>query len=259
MHFYSQDGSPRHFVAMSTRNGTRPTRITDVVKAAKNGEVWLPSVSTVLGILDKPALKGWLVNQHLEAAWTLIDNVDARLMELDEFKRSVREVAEQNMAKAPDAGTDIHDQLERWFQGDDNVKRPDICRSVQQLVYDKTGCHADDFVCERRFTDTEHGFGGTVDLSCEGVIVDFKSKQHADKFKPGKMAYPDHARQLAAYGKGVGATPQGDIYANLFICLETGELDWHHWSEPDIERGWDTFSDALSIYHREIYNPFDYM
>ena len=72
MHFYHADGSPRHFVEMTSRPGElRPTRITDVRKAAKAGEPWFPSVSTVLNILDKPALKNWLVDQHIDAAFDI--------------------------------------------------------------------------------------------------------------------------------------------------------------------------------------------
>ena len=60
-HYYEKLPSgeviPRHYVKMSKNpSKLRPTRITDVRKAAKEGNVWVPSVTTVQDILAKPAL-----------------------------------------------------------------------------------------------------------------------------------------------------------------------------------------------------------
>lgn len=261
MHFYSEDGSPRHFVPMAKDpKQTRPTRITDVRKAANAGDPWFPSVSTVLNVLDKPALKQWLVDQNLRAAFYMPFDDPAFLGSFEEYKREVKRRAELEMAKAPDAGTDIHDQLERWAGGDTDVERPDICEAVESLILDKTGVRLSEFACERRFVDRHHGYAGTIDLSHEsGIKIDYKSKQLAAKFKPGKMAYPDHARQLAAYAEGDGGLLDGTLCANIFICLETGELDWHPWGGEELERGLATYLDALAVYHREVYNPLEYL
>ena len=258
-HFYHADGSPRHFIEMTSRPGElRPTRITDVRKAAKAGEPWFPSVSTVLNILDKPALKNWLVDQHLRQAWLISDM--GWEGDFNAFRSEVRRLAELEMAKAPDAGTDIHDQLERWAGGDKDVERPDICDGVGTMIYDKTGVRLPEFSREQRFVHKAKGYAGTIDLFHEsGIVIDYKSKRESAKFKPGKMGYPDHARQLAAYGEGKGCSPDDTIYANIFVCLETGELDWHHWSVSDIEGELENFFDCLKIYHRSIYNPLDYL
>jgi len=65
MHFYTQTGEPRHFVEMKTRPGeVRPTRTTDAKK-----EGWVPSVTTILDVLGKPALIDWKIDQHLKQAY----------------------------------------------------------------------------------------------------------------------------------------------------------------------------------------------
>ena len=66
------------------------------------------------------------------------------------------------------------------------------------------------------------------------------------------MAYPDHARQLAAYRVGL-KMPDAHC-ANAFVCLETGEIDFHVHPEADLQRGWETFLDCLSIWKRENFN-----
>ena len=74
-HFYCKsDGvvSTKHEVEMTTKPGEyRPTRITDFRKWRKAGDNVVPSVTTILNVLDKPALITWKVNQHLEIAYCL--------------------------------------------------------------------------------------------------------------------------------------------------------------------------------------------
>lgn len=54
MHFYTQTENgvePKHYVPMAKEpSRTRPSRTTDAKKAAKEGEVWYPSVTGILDI-----------------------------------------------------------------------------------------------------------------------------------------------------------------------------------------------------------------
>ena len=112
---------------------------------------------------------------------------------------------------------------------------------------------------EEYFVNKEHGYAGCADLIIRGDenwVIDYKSKQEAAKFKPGKMAYPEHTRQLASYGIAFfGDKPFRA--ANIFICLETGEIDFHEHEQSKIESGWLDFVDCLSIYKRNTYNPLE--
>src|SRR4026207_2033828 len=58
-------GEPRHFIQKKDGSGTRPSTIAD---ARKNN--WLPSVTTVLKVLAKPALTEWLCRNAATAALT---------------------------------------------------------------------------------------------------------------------------------------------------------------------------------------------
>lgn len=248
-HFYvEQEGEvqPRHFVPMTSRPGElRPTRITDVRKAWKRGEMWVPSVTTVLNTLDKAALKNWLIDQHLQIAHQMPHGLT-----LNEYIAECKRRTEMELQKAPDAGTDVHKVLEDYMQGREAPSDMlDHCKNVESVLNDRCGAY--DWLCERRFTDGR-GFGGCADLSRTGVmhgepwVVDYKTKQTAEKFKPGKMVYPDHSRQLAAYREGMG-TPKARC-ANVFICIETGEVDFHEHTEAQLQNGWGVFKHALAIW-----------
>lgn len=251
-HFYesTNDGvQARHFVEMATRPGElRPTRITDVRKMWKAGREVVPSVTTVLGVLDKAALVNWKVDQHLQIAARYTPEIHLarypRELTFEGWYAEVKRRTELEMDKAPQAGTDVHKVLEDFMQG--KAAPPEfqlICNNALNALDDR--CGWPDWVCERRFTDPR-GFGGCADLVGHDWVIDYKTKQTADKFKPGKMAYPDHSRQLAAYREGLGI-PNARA-ANVFICIETGEVDFHEHTEEQLQNGWQVFQHALAIW-----------
>ena len=265
MHFYQQTDTgvePRHFVPMASRPGEiRPTRMSDVRKAREQGQVWVPSVTTILNVLAKPGLENWKIERHLEVAYGVDIDPEPGGNPYTPYGwiEEVRRLTELEMDKAPTAGSDLHKSLEMWFSNALPVGHPDeaICRKVSMTIYDYTVACPIRWTPERRFV-SPLGYGGQVDLSNDAWVIDFKSKQTADKFKPGKMVYDDHRIQLAAYREGLRQPPyyidfklQPEIRvrcANVFVCLETGEIDFHEHSETELEKGWRMFKAALEIW-----------
>ena len=244
-HYYQQcdDGKviPMHYVEMTSRPGElRPTRISDVRKWWKEGRQVVPSVTTILNVLDKPALVNWKVDQHLAQAWAMqTDHWDEETKWIAEVKR----LTEIQLDIAPSAGTDVHKLLELFYSGQPiPIADTAMCDGVDKVIIDRT-C-ADKWQPERNFVSD--GFGGQVDLSGNGWLIDFKSKQSADKFKPGKMAYDDHRMQLAAYRMGLNM-PTARC-SNVFICLENGEVDFHEHTEAELDKGWKLFQHCLAIW-----------
>jgi hypothetical protein len=250
MHFYCETEKgiePRHFVPMKTKPElTRPSRMSDAKAAAKKGELWHPSVTTILGVLDKPALVSWKVEQHLETAFEMMTNgIVANY--LDGFIRDVKLETELRLDAAPKAGTDCHKMLEEFFKdgivpSDDIGKR--ICDNVARVLADN--CGSQQWEYEKYLVNKAHGFAGCTDLSSADWVVDYKTKREASKFKVGKMAYPEHSRQLAAYGQTLNAYKA----ANIFICLENGEVDFHEHSRESLDDGWLDFIACLGIFNR---------
>lgn len=257
MHFYAKtktgEVKPRHFVPMAKDpSRTRPSRVTDAKKAAKDGEVWYPSVTTVLNILDKPALLNWKVDQHLKQAFDL-----PAIPTLDEYLQVVKSRTREEMDKAPQAGTDIHNELEHglfrpYYESDAR----NIITNVENVITGNIDMEREGYTCEKYFVDEVLGYAGCADLVLTGQdnwVIDYKTKQTADKFKPGKMQYVDHIRQLAAYGNAL--FQDGFRAANIFICIETGEVDFCEVPQDKLQNGYYDFLDCLSIHRRNVYQP----
>ena len=123
-----------------------------------------------------------------------------------------------------------------------------LCQKVYETILNETG--SKNFKAETNFSSEL--FGGQVDLHNDDWIIDYKTKQTADKFKPNKMAYDDHSMQLSAYRDGLNSFAR---CANVFVCLEKGKplIDFHIHNEKELERGKELFDLATKAWH--IKNP----
>lgn len=251
MHFYEQkaDGSiaPRHFVDMASRPGElRPTRITD---ARKHG--WHPSVTTIQGLLDKPALTDWKITEHLKQAYQEQlsgHEQDSWWNNQDLYLAHIKGKTQAALDKAPKDGTDFHDVLEKWFNKQEVAQEfVEICGSVQSCVTGNTQTIAPDFITEKSFVHPL-GFAGKCDIHSPGWVVDYKTKNSCDKWKPGKMHYPEMAMQLAAYRVGLGL--DNARCANVFICLEDSSVEFHEWDSAELDKQFANFTDLLRIWLR---------
>ena len=250
-HYYEKlsDGQvqPRHFVPMTSRpDELRPSRITDIRKMWKEGRDVTPSVTTVGNVLAKHALINWKIDQHLIQAWA-IDPETRKHEDMNEYEfiKEVKRLTELQMDIAPSAGTDFHKAMENYINGELDVKHSlyVLCMNVKDVLIEKIGELTSEWITEKNFVS--NGYGGQIDLTPPEWVIDYKTKQTADKFKPGKMVYPEHHMQLAAYRKGVSPTAR---CANIFVCLEDGQIDFHEHKEEELEKGWDLFHHALMIW-----------
>src|SRR5499427_10324997 len=94
-HWYRRDGEPLHSV-LSTKGEPRPTTLRDARKLGL-----LPSVTNVLGVINKPELVEWKMTQAVLAALTL-PRVEGE--ELGVFAKRVVEDAQSEVRRAADFG-----------------------------------------------------------------------------------------------------------------------------------------------------------
>src|SRR5215475_13596650 len=99
-HWYLRDGRPFHEIAKKDGSGNRPVTLADARKVLA-----LPSVTNVLGVLAKPGLDAWKIEQGILSALTL-----PRLAgeELGAFAHRVVEDMGEQVEKAADFGSAIH-------------------------------------------------------------------------------------------------------------------------------------------------------
>lgn len=236
-HWYTVAGEP----AYEQRTASGNTRPTDLRDARKHGLV--PSVTTVLSVLAKPALTNWLVEQGIMAALTLprIDGEPERAF-LDRVKTDSKAQA----VAAAEEGTRIHDALECAFKGDHypHKYQPHIDAVQEELQRLFPG--VTDWVAEASFAHVS-GYGGKVDLHSPstGIVCDYKGKD--GDFSDGKKLAFDQHYQLAAYNRGL--LLPASVCANVFVSrTHPGRVASHVWKREDIDHGWRVFEASLQVW-----------
>jgi len=211
-HWYSVTGVPVHTV-VGANGRERSTNLRDARKLNL-----LPSVTTILRILDKPQLNDWKVQQAVVAAVST-----ARLDgETDEsFAERIMLVAAEPMTAAQDFGTALHDLMEKRAMSRDALRSPLVDVNLVPWFPFIEEFYADVsevLLCES--TVVGNGYAGRIDLlarhhSIDGLVLnDFKTS----KWKRGKAGfYDDHARQLAAYARILE-----DQYCEPVTCRNVG-------------------------------------
>lgn len=243
MHYYTQTGEPRHWMPNASKPGMmRPTTTRD---AKKEGLV--PSVTTIMSILDKPALVSWKIDQHLKVAFNT-DHTEGFSC-FEDYLSWVKNKTQEELDIAPKVGTDVHDSLEKYFLGETPENHIEICYAVEDVLI-KNDVPVGQMSPEKRFA-SPMGYAGMCDLSHPSWVIDYKTKQTKEQFSKVKV-YPEHYRQLGAYREGLGYHLAR--CANIIICLETNEVEFIEHDEDLLIKGWHDFMDCLRLWKR---NNFD--
>lgn len=235
-HWYAQDGSPCYRVE-AKGGGLRATHLGDARKLKL-----VPSVTTVLGVIAKPALVNWQVDQGILAALTL-PRLDTETE--DVWLRRVKDDSKQQAIQAADEGTRIHNACEAFFLGNEVPAQywNHVCGVRDELKALFPGVN--DWRAEDSFS--AFGYGGKVDLHSPstGVVVDFKGKD--GDFSDGKKLAYDQHWQLSAYQHGLRLPRVAS--ANIFVSrTHPGKVASHVWSPEDMAAGLRVFLAALELW-----------
>ncbi len=256
-HWYQRDGAPLHTVA-SAKGEPRATTLRDARKLGL-----LPSVTNVLGVINKPELVEWKMTQAVLAALTLprLDGED-----LGVFAKRVVEDAQSQVKGAAEFGSAFHAGAELV---------------ANTLEVDQAGpyaawlnLHRDWFQAncvrvlwtERVLVNTELGYAGTADLLVEHqehglTLVDYKTQAVRGEGRGARgegqsryRAYKSWCQQLAAYRRAVGK-PMACINVIVNSTEPTAPVE-HLWSEEELRTGLESFEAALVIWRNEkVYDP----
>ena len=182
------------------------------VKRAADDDTRHWSVTTLIGVLDKPALVYWAANETAKAAF------DDRNIWFEMGKRGQRDEALRYLANArfrkppgsartaAELGTAVHAAIEQYTL---HGTRPDVDDEIRPYL-EQFDRWAQQFqpsyqAAEVTVFAPSYGYAGTSDafLTIDGVrtIADYKSSRDAwekDGTTP-KRAYPEVGLQLAAY------------------------------------------------------------
>ena len=194
-HWYSLDGTLHTQVANASKGGMRDTTMKD---ARKHG--WLPSVTTVLQLLNRPGLNEWRVRQ---AAWhgMLYGQQMVQFPDTSYIKDVVAE-ADKVVEAAADFGTDFHAAVAHWLGGRDYIGRLDTMSILEGFIEWYNNHDIQCLMAECSFASEEYGYAGTIDFigtwNDRPVLVDFKTQEGPATF------YDEYPLQLVAYSLGIG-------------------------------------------------------
>jgi hypothetical protein len=198
----------------------------------------LPSVTTILSVIGKPALIAWSAKVERE----MVTKVSADLYEdvsksspmtragwlLTLGNRLGKEKAHtKELAKAGDIGTQVHNLVEWTLKGElmyDAGPSPRIEDKAQWAFMAwqdwRKAVNLKPIAIEQVIWSRTHGYAGTLDLLAEvdGVltVIDWKT---------GKAVYPEAHLQNAAYRQAIREMGHGDPKQGLIVRLPKIETD----------------------------------
>ena len=230
-HWYMPDGSP--FYTITGANGKE--RAVTLRDARKVGA--LPSVTTVIRLMDAPGLTRWLVQTAIESALTLPrvegESSDAFLIRVEEDRKAQAKAA-------ADRGTAIHAAIERHYRNEliESSWSPWIVEAVGEI---NKVCGPQVWKPERSFA-SPLGYGGKTDLHSGEWVLDFKT---IDKDVP-KTLFDEHICQLAAYREGLNIP--GARAGILYVQRERPAAKLIEASAFDLDRGWEMLQALLALH-----------
>jgi hypothetical protein len=242
-HWYDpKTGEPRY----TYTNKKGEVKNTTLREARKEG--WVPSVTTILGLANKPALTNWMVDQGILAALTT-PRIDGE-PEADYLSR-IKISSKEQASKAAERGTLIHGWVQKGFEGK-IIPAHEGCPEHEGWRYYESAFHELYKHCgkymlwssEKSFA--RDGYGGKCDLHNENHVIDLKT---TDKDLATIKTWDEHSWQLSSYRHGLGV--EGAKCGILYISVKdaTSKLMWI--DEDELRKGFKCFLDLLSFWYHK--------
>jgi hypothetical protein len=235
-HWYMPNGQPFHEIAKKDGPGYRPLTVADARRVGA-----LPSVTNVLGVVAKPGLNAWKIEQGIMAALTLPRQLEEPL---DVFAhRVVTDMGEQ-VEKAADFGSAIHAACELYAierqMPEDPLLREHLTAWVEWFHENVERVAS----VEQVFVHSQHGYAGRVDMvallrEIGWAVIDFKTQKVRRSLNgQAKPAfYETWPLQLAAYRGAILA--RGDVKNSLSLVsiiidsAQPGPVHIKVWDDTD--------------------------
>ena len=240
-HWYDRTGQAVFEVPKAKGGGMRATTLADARKLGL-----YPSVTTVLGVLDKPQLTDWKLSQV--SNWCH-GNPPQDNEGCDSYARRATEGAFQQVTDAADLGTAIHAALEAHFKGEQVPEGYDAYVDPVAALIKREGITFLEH--ELRLVNAEVGYAGTTDAVIETEdgwrgILDFKSR----KTKVGEKVsnWETEPMQIAAYYVAkFNRLPE--VGANLYISTtEKGRAEIVWYNPEQLQKAWQAFTCATHLW-----------
>lgn len=203
----------------------------------------LTGVTTILGVINKPALIQWAAKM---AAHHIRDNFDGDLT--DELIEAAINAHRKKKTEAADKGTDIHALAEEWIK---TGKLPDPVPAPLQKFIDWATENKVEFVAsEIRCYSAKDWYAGTADFICK-----INGKRYVGDLKTSSGIYGrEYFFQVAAYRNALEEMGEEPIEGTIIVrCGKKGDFEVveSHEYLNDLAG----FKAALALYRALEYKP----
>lgn len=212
----------------------------------------LTGVTTILGVIAKPALIGWAAKmavEHIQQG--ILDTEPGKILDaLPKLLEEAKTAHARKRDKAGEAGTSIHKWIEMFIKGITNLPEDPIAKAQAEQFIEWVDKNKVKFLeSEKRMYSEKLWFAGTCDavalIDGKKYVVDFKTM--------AKMWDNTPFFQTAGYQIMLEEMGETDFHGSLILLLpKGGKLQEHY--DYDLETNKKGFMSALTLY-RTITKP----
>jgi hypothetical protein len=240
-HWYTEDGKSAH-VIIGANGKERNTTVADARKLKL-----LPSVTSVLGILEKPNLTAWKVEQAILSSLTLPRNDGEDLT--DYAKRCVAD-SKESTTKAAQHGTDMHLEAENILLGREHSKEPTLQPYIETFKKWAKENVVKTYWCEKALVGK--GYAGRCDALVElrdigTAVIDLKNRKYNPKYEP--FYSESDCPQLSAY-REICKEEKPEL-ACVSVVLPSNDptrILTKQWDEEELVESFEAFKNLLKIW-----------
>jgi hypothetical protein len=223
-HWYTAEGQSAHVVI--GKNGNE--RNTTVADARKMG--LYPSVTSILGIMDKPQLTNWKIEQAIMSSLTLPKEENETL---EDYARRIVKDSRESTKKAAEHGSRMHECMENILLGravsTDETLAPYIKTFTEwaEKNVEKT------YWCEKALVGA--GYAGRCDayVKLKGIgdaIIDLKNRKVNPRYEP---FFETDIAQLWAY-RSASENPKCACVSVVLASNDPEKLVTKTWEDDEL-------------------------
>ena len=194
----------------------------------------LTGVTTILGVIAKPALIQWSANMA----------VDYLIANPGDYKGARKAYAIKRDAAA-DIGTIAHKWIEDWINGEKPKENPEVSHMTDNFVEWATDNEVEFLASEKIVYSKKHWFAGTLDFLCK-----IKGKTYLGDIKTSSGIYDEYFFQTSAYQLALQEHEDIKIDGHVIVnCKKDGGFNKKF--SFDYDKNIKAFLGALDIYRRK--------
>jgi hypothetical protein len=201
------------------------------------------SVTTIGGVMDKPALLPWAVGCAVRYLHTHMEELTKEITEerVREITKASQAHYKEISAEAMDIGTRSHEAIHLFLRDQPYTITPDIENPFYAFVHWAVDNDLKLEKSEQVLYNDQHKYAGTCDF-----IGIFQKKRYIVDFKTSRGFYePEMPMQLAAYAACVDGIEGIGV---LRLDKETGMPEWKDYTDVR-DKSFRTFLSALDIFY----------